>query len=99
MSNDVTENSSTWLVVVLIVVASLLVSIITSAIVVKDLFREHSSEYNSKVEVLQSQIDSLNVVINENKQLPAFEILITPKPLKNGLVEIKRDTILIPTKQ
>jgi len=96
MNNDVTENSSTWLVILLIVIASLLVSIITSSIVVKDLFRQHASEYNSKVEYLQTQIDSLNIVINENREIPVFEILITPKPLKNGLVEIKRDTILIP---
>lgn len=96
MNNEVTENSSTWLVILLIVIASLLVSIITSSIVVKDLFRQHASEYNSKVEYLQTQIDSLNIVINENREIPVFEILITPKPLKNGLVEIKRDTILIP---
>ena len=96
MNNEVTENSSTWLVILLIVIASLLVSIITSSIVVKDLFRQHAREYNNKVEYLQTQIDSLNIVINENREIPVFEILITPKPLKNGLVEIKRDTILIP---
>lgn len=97
--SDVSENTSVWLIVVLTIVASLIVSIITSTLVVKDKISEYTTEQTSIVESLQTQIDSLNVVVNESKELPAFEIVITPKPLKNGKVEIIRDTILIPTKK
>ena len=98
MSNDATENNITWMIVLLFIVSSLLVSIITSAVVVKDKFKEYSTEYNQKIENLQTQIDSLNVVINENKELPVFEVVI-----KNEVKETKKtinprlkDTIVKP---
>ena len=97
--SDVSENSTVWIIVVLTIIACLLVSVITSSLVVRDKINEYAIEQTNIVESLQNRIDSLNIVIAENKELPVFEIMITPKPLKNGLVELKRDTILIPTKQ
>ena len=97
--SDVSENSTVWIIVVLTIIACLLVSVITSSLVVRDKINEYAIEQTNVIELLQTRIDSLNIVIAENKELPVFEIMITPKPLKNGLVELKRDTILIPTKQ
>ena len=73
---DTTENNVSWVIILITILSSLLISIIVSAIVVKDKQREYEVYFDKQIAELQVKVDSLNTVINENKELPAFEVIV-----------------------
>lgn len=89
MANDTTETNLNWVIILITVLLTIVLSIIISALVIKDKHSEYSRYYDEKIEYLQGQIDSLNIVVNENKQLPAFEVIVNTK-------QPKKDTIINP---
>lgn len=90
---DTTEKNISWVIILITILSSLLISIIVSAMVVKDKQREYAEYFTAQITELHTKVDSLNTVINENKELPAFEVIVnvnnktkkdttTLKPLK-----------------
>lgn len=73
---DTTENNVSWVIILITILSSLLISIVVSAIVVKDKQREYEVYFDKQIAELQVKVDSLNTVINENKELPAFEVIV-----------------------
>lgn len=98
MANDTTETNLNWVIILITVLLTIVLSIIVSALVIKDKHSEYSRYYDEKIEYLQGQIDSLNVVINENKELPVFEVVIKneAKETKKTINPRLKDTIVKP---
>lgn len=90
MTNDTTETNLNWVIILITVLLTIVLSIIISALVVKDKHNEFSKYYNEKVEYLQAQIDSMNVVINEKKELPVFEIVVYNKQTRDTIIKHKQ---------
>ena len=86
---DTTENNVSWVIILITILSSLLISIIVSAIVVKDKQREYTEYFDTQITELRSKVDSLNTVINENKELPAFEVIV------NVNNKTKKDTTIL----
>ncbi len=76
MATDTTDKNISWVIILITILSSLLISIIVSAMVVKDKQREYTEYFDTQITELRSKVDSLNMVINENKELPAFEVIV-----------------------
>ena len=86
---DTTEKNISWVIILITILSSLLISIIASAMVVKDKHREYTEYFAAQITELRTKVDSLNMVINENKELPAFEVIV------NVNNKTKKDTIIL----
>lgn len=86
---DTTEKNISWVIILITILSSLLISIIASAMVVKDKHREYTEYFATQITELRTKVDSLNMVINENKELPAFEVIV------NVNNKTKKDTIIL----